>query len=121
MSALSDLIGGAALAEAQRGSRAAEQLRAQLLLLAGSPGTVRVHTERAWASITFAGTNHTLQVRFEGDEVVGGEAMIAAAPEHEFTIPGQLVADVAIVDVEHRVADELLTVTVEALLLEDCS
>lgn len=113
------LIGASACAEARQGLRVGEQLRAQLILLAGGAGTVRVHTERAWNSPTFAGTRHNVHIRFEGDDVAGGEAMMAAAPGHEFSIPGQLVADVVILDVDHRVLDERLTVTVEALLLED--
>lgn len=113
------LLGASACAEARQGLRAGEQLRAQLILLAGGAGTVRVHGERAWSSPTFSGTRHTLQLRFEGDEVAGGEAMIAAAPEHEFCIPGNRVTELAIADVDHRVEDELLTVTVAAVLLED--
>jgi FKBP-type peptidyl-prolyl cis-trans isomerase 2 len=114
-----ELLGRSAVAEARRGLRAGEQLRAQLIALAGGRGAVRVHQENAWQSATFNGTRHTLQLRFQGDEVAGGEALIAAAPCHEFVIPGQLVAEVAVVDVDHRLAGALLTVTIKAWLLED--
>lgn len=117
-----EILGADACAEARRGMRAGEQLRAQLIALAGGAGTVRVHSERAWASITFSGTRHTVQIRFEGDAIDGGEAMIEAAPEHEYTIPGQLVADVAVIDVDHRQLEDehwRMDVTIEALLLEE--
>ena len=116
-----ELLGASAVAEARRGLRAGEQLRAQLLALAGGAGTVRVHAERSWASITFKGTRHTLQIRFEGvGEVAQAEAMIALLPDHEFSIPGQMVADAGVIDVDQRVLPcPTLTVTVEVLLLED--
>lgn len=107
-------------AEARRGLRAGEQVRAQLVALAGGAGTVRVHAERAWESIVFTGTRHTVQLRYEGADVLMGETLIALLPDHNFVIPGQIVADASIVDVDQRfVPDELLTVTVELLLIEE--
>ena len=43
-----------------------------------------------------------------------------ALPDHEFTIPRQLVADAAVVAVEHTtLPEQRLEVTAELLLLED--
>jgi hypothetical protein len=79
------------------------------------------HVERPWASVTFAGTRHTLALAFTGAEAVAaGEVFIAALPEHEFAIPRQLVADAAIVSVEHVTLPEpKMTVEVEMLLVDD--
>ena len=45
---------------------------------------------------------------------------VAELPEHEFAIPGQIVADAAILEVEHRLIPEpRLVVQCELLLLEE--
>ena len=71
-----------------------------------------------WASITFAGTRHTVSMCFSGIAAVeGGEALIALLPDHEFAIPGQLVADATVIAVDHRVMPEpRMAVTCELLL-----
>ena len=98
-----------------------DRLRAALLAICGGMGTVLGHEERAWASITFAGTRHELVLRFEGlEQVEAGELLIAQLPEHDFRIPGQLVADAIVTKVEHRFGpSETLTVTAALLLLEE--
>ena len=98
-----------------------ERLRAAIIALADGHGKVAGHSEKSWASITFAGTRHSLQLVFEGcDAVEAGERMIAALPDHEFTIPRQLVADATIIAVESTLlpAPEM-TVSCQLLLLED--
>ena len=46
--------------------------------------------------------------------------VVAELPEHEFAIPGQIVADAAILEVEHRLLPEpRLVVQCELLLLEE--
>ncbi|MDP3674349.1 MAG: hypothetical protein Q8R44_04535 [Novosphingobium sp.] len=79
------------------------------------------HEERTWASITFAGSRHTLTLRFVGDEgVAAGERFIAALPEHEFDIHKRLVADAAIVSVRHALLPEAsLEVECEVLVLDE--
>lgn len=119
MSTVEQLLGASALAEARKGMRAGQQLRAQLLALASGAGTVVAHAEHSWSSITFTGSRHTVRLRFEGDDVTDGEALIEGAPGHEFIIPGHRVTTVSIVDVDHRVSDEMLAVTIEVQLLED--
>ena len=99
----------------------ADRVRTALLQLTGGAGTLLTHDEKAWASITFAGTRHEVVLEFCGPEaVVGGEELIEGLPDHEFTIPGQLVADATITKVDHRFgAMERLEVTAVLLLLEE--
>lgn len=89
--------------------------------LAGGKAELLRHGEQPWASVTFAGTRHTLALAFTGPEAVtAGEAFIAALPEHEFAVPRQLVADAAVAAVSHETLPQpKLTVEVELLLLED--
>ena len=103
----------------RRGATA--RLERAVLALAGGHGRIVEHRERSWASITFAGTRHTLRVVFDSpDAIEGGEALIAALPDHEFALPGQLVADATINTVDHVMEPgPTLTVTCELLLLED--
>ena len=104
-----------------KGRRSAgERLAEALLILAGGHGRITRQSEANWASITFAGTRHSLDLMFEGEAAIEiGEDFIAALPEHEFTIPGQLVADAEIVKVDHRAAPPLMKVTCELLLLDE--
>jgi hypothetical protein len=99
----------------------ADRVRAALMALTGGAGTLITHEEKAWASITFAGTRHEVVLEFCGaDAVVGGEELIERLPDHEFRIPGQLVADATITKVDHRFgAMERLEVTAVLLLLEE--
>ena len=99
----------------------ADRVRAALLLITAGEGTVLSHEEKAWASITFAGTRHEMVLEFCGpDAVAAGEELIERLPDHEFTLPGQLVADATITKVDHRFgAMERLEVTAVLLLLED--
>ncbi len=97
-----------------------EKLVAALLELAQGKARVCRHTERNWASITFAGTRHRVDLLFEGAEAVeAGECFIAFLPEHEFAIPSQLVADAAITEVDSIAGPPQMRVTCELLLLEE--
>lgn len=99
----------------------ADRLRQAVLALTAGNGRIVRHVEKAWASVTFEGARHTLELAFEGAEAVAaGEVLIAALAEHEFTIPGQLVADAAVTAVDHALLPEpRLAVTCELLLLRD--
>ncbi|AKM07555.1 hypothetical protein [Pelagerythrobacter marensis] len=100
---------------------AADRLRAALRALAGERGQVRRHTEKAWASITFEGARHTLEIDFDGAQAVAAaEHFIADLPEHEFAIPGQIVAEATVTRVDHTLLPHpRLTLECELLLLED--
>ena len=97
------------------------QLLAAVTELAGPEAELVRHTERAWASITFSGTRHVMLLAFAGAEAVeAGERFIAALPEHEFTIPRQLVAEATVAAADHTLVPEpKLVVEIEMLLLED--
>ena len=94
------------------------QLLSAVMRLAAGRAELLRHAEHSWASATFAGTRHTIAITFTGtDAMAAAESFIEALPDHEFTIPGQLVADAAIVSIEHDL--ERLIVEAELLLLED--
>ncbi|MCZ8369023.1 MAG: hypothetical protein O9293_03485 [Porphyrobacter sp.] len=98
-----------------------DRVRSALQLITGGAGTVLSHEEKAWASITFTGTRHEVVLEFCGPEAVAaGEELIEKLPDHEFTLPGQLVADATITKADHRFgAMERLEVTAVLLLLEE--
>ena len=80
----------------------ADRVRTALMQLTGGRGTMLAHAEKAWASITFSGTRHEVVLEFCGAEAVAaGEELIERLPDHEFTLPGQLVADATVCAVEH--------------------
>jgi len=93
----------------------------EVLTLAGPGATFQRHSEKPWASATFSGARHHIVLGFEGaDAVMRGETYIDALPDHEFTIPGKLVADASIVAVDHTAgAQPRLTVEAELLVLDD--
>ncbi|RDC59565.1 hypothetical protein HME9302_00755 [Alteripontixanthobacter maritimus] len=99
----------------------ADRLRAALLALSSGHGEVQHHNTRGWSSITFSGTRHTIRMAFDGAEAVAaGEHLVAELSEHEFTIPGQLVADAEITGVENTLLPEpRMLVECEILMLED--
>ena len=97
-----------------------ERLREALLELAQGQATLLGHSETSWASVTFAGARHRLELAFESEEAIeAGELFIALLPEHEFDIPGQLVADAAVTAVDHRLQPQRMQVSCELLLLEE--
>jgi hypothetical protein len=99
----------------------ADRVRSGLMAITGGAGTVLAHEEKAWVSITFAGTRHEVVLEFLGaDAVAAGEELIERLPDYEFTIPRQLVADATVTKVDHRFgAMERLEVTAVLLLLEE--
>ena len=96
-------------------------LSAVLELASGQAGLLR-HAERCWASTTFTGTKHTVTLVFTGIEAqAAAEHFVERLGEHEFAIPGQLVADASVVGVEQEMLPEpRFTVEAELLLLDEC-
>lgn len=113
----------AMLSAARRSARRTPWLPLLSALLELGQGQAELlrHAERSWASVTFSGTRHTVVLCFTGvDGVPAGEALIDALPEHEFNIPGQLVADAAVMRVDHTALPQpRLEVELELLLLDD--
>ena len=97
------------------------RLAVDILALAGGSGELVAHRQRPWASITFSGSRHELTLAFSGIEAIAaGEALIAVLPDHEFAIPGHLVADAAVREVDQVTLPEpRLIVELELLLLEE--
>ncbi|MEM1194623.1 MAG: hypothetical protein AAGH57_00840 [Pseudomonadota bacterium] len=100
---------------------AGDRLRSALLALADGHGDLIKHEEAPWSSITFTGTRHEVIFEFLGTaSAERAESFIADLPEHEFAIPGQLVADASVREVDHRFGEqERMSVTCVLLLLED--
>ena len=98
-----------------------DRVREALLELAEGHATPISHNEQAWASITFAGTRHEFVLQFDSPEAIeAGEQLIAALPDHEFTIPGQLVAEASVNSVDHTMHPAPnLVVKLTLLLLEE--
>lgn len=97
-----------------------EKLAEALQSLAQGKARIISHSEKSWASITFAGARHRVELEFAGDAAVeAGECFIVFLPEHEFAIPGQLVADAAITAVDHILEPPRMVVTCEILMLEE--
>jgi hypothetical protein len=93
----------------------------QVLQLAGPETQFVHHAERAWSSTTYSGAYHLFRLSFSGaDAVEAGENFIAALPDHEFTVPGRLVAKATIVSAEHSLIDgPLLALEAELLVLDE--
>ena len=106
-----------------RGPRrgASQRLREELQMLACGHAEFLAHSEKSWASVTFAGTRHRLDLAFAGDDAVeAAENFIVFLPDYEFAIRGQLVADAAVTAVDHRIGpDPRMEVRIELLLLDD--
>lgn len=92
-----------------------------LKALALGSGEVLSHSESAWASLTFAGSRHVVEMLFEGVEAVSdGEELCEKLADHSFNIPLHLVAD-ATVDAVSQIfgKNERMTIKVIMLLLRD--
>ena len=97
------------------------QLLSQILKLAGDQAEIVRHAERPWSSVTFSGGRHTVVLTFTGlSALEAGDDFIAALPEHEFTIPRQIVADATITAADQQTIPEpKMTIEAEILLLEE--
>ena len=92
----------------------------EVLRLAGPDAELLSHAERPWASATFSGVRHTITLAFTGRAIDQGEDFATALPEHEFAIPGHLVADAAITGmIQQTTPCPRLTLEVQLLLLEE--
>lgn len=98
------------------------RIEAAVLALAGPLASVGTQSGSAWASITFSGWRHKIELRFTGAAAIAaGERFIEALPEHEFNIRGVLVADSMIGEVRHHYAIDppFVEVTAELLVLDE--
>lgn len=105
----------------QPSSSVGERVRTALVELGEDHPVVLSHSETPWASITFEGARHTIELAFEGDAAIAaGERLIARLPDHEFTLHGWFVAEASVAAADHRLLPrQRLAVTCELLLLKD--
>ncbi len=101
--------------------RAGRRVLAALQEMVGTCAELLAMEERPWASATFSGARHTITLRFTGSEdCETADGFIEALPEHEFGLPGLLVADAQVRSV---IFDSLpqptMTITAELLLLNE--
>lgn len=85
-------------------------------------GTVRVESlsVRDWASVTFTGARHRLRATLTGAGAVGSAAeFLGTLPDLELTVPGQIVADIALVAEERSDCGCYAALELEALTIED--
>lgn len=73
-----------------------------------------------WQSLTFVGERHEITFRLTGWEArVAAERLGAGLADAEFTIPGHIVADVAIVGSGKEAEDGSVIVHLEALTISE--
>ena len=71
-----------------------------------------------WRSLTFDGETHLLRLRVPGpdaDAIVGH--LTNGIEDAEFSIPGHLVADIAVAGAPSRALDRSITLAIEALTI----
>jgi hypothetical protein len=73
-----------------------------------------------WQSLTFAGERHHLQLRVPGrDSPAVVERMCRGLEHVEFSIPGQIVADIHVVGTPARARDGSTSLWIEALTISE--
>ena len=73
-----------------------------------------------WQSLTFTGETHVMTLRVPGpnaDTIVSH--LILGLEDLEFSIPGHLVADIAVAGAPARAFDGSVTLAIEALTIAD--
>jgi hypothetical protein len=73
-----------------------------------------------WQSLTFTGERHQLQLRVPGpDSRSVVERMCQGLEDAEFSIPGVIVADIAVAGTPSLALDGSTTITIEALTVAE--
>jgi hypothetical protein len=73
-----------------------------------------------WRSLTFAGERHQISLRATGAESRGAvDRMCDGLEDAEFSIPGLVVADIAVIGAPARAFDGSTEITIEALTISD--
>ncbi|MEH6756906.1 MAG: hypothetical protein V7676_05290 [Parasphingorhabdus sp.] len=71
----------------------------QIQRIVGLDFTVSMVRERPWASVTFSGTRHKVQIkRLAQTRSPAMTSWSRKIADHEFTLPGHFVADLLVVD-----------------------
>ena len=73
-----------------------------------------------WQSLTFVGERHEIRLRIIGPESpVAAHRLCDGLAEAEFSISGQIVADIAVLGAPAQQADGSTSVSIEALTVAD--
>lgn len=72
----------------------AGQIIRQLLDLCGEGSELVTAEQRSWASATFSGARHIIELLLPGHAL---PAAIARLPDHDFDLAGEIVADCAVI------------------------
>ncbi len=82
----------------QRGNPHRRLIHAIVTLAGGQDVAAPVTVSHApWASATFQGTRHLIELRLSGPDARARATRLAdALPRAEFTLPGHIVADIAV-------------------------
>lgn len=90
-----------------------------VLARAGRNAQLVEHVEKAWASPTFDGAQHTITLRWAGENAVMGAAdFLEGLPAATLPIDGMVLADAAVRAVHHTVlAEPALTAEIALLVL----
>ena len=73
-----------------------------------------------WQSLTFEGERHVIGLRVPGpdaERVVGG--FIDGIEDAEFSIPGQILADISVAGIPTRAVDGSVSLAIEALTIAE--
>ena len=84
-----------------------------VLELAGGGAVAHDAVSRDWASATFVGERHMFAVTLPH---TAADALVRALPDHDFAIPGHLVADIVVAGRQQAGGDARLRI--EALTIE---
>jgi hypothetical protein len=83
------------------------------LLKIATPAEIPESRERPWASVTFTGARHWVALSVGPARA---DAVASMLPDHEFDLPGHLVADIAVTGT--RVDGDRTVIEIEALTVE---
>lgn len=104
-------------------SAAASALLRALIARAGVPRDRILLTDVQsvdWRSLVFSGERHQLELSVPGpDSRLVAERMCRGLEQAEFSIPGVIVADIAVMGTERRALDGSTVVTIEALTISE--
>jgi hypothetical protein len=82
--------------------------------------TIEEVKSRSWASATFVGARHELSFRIEGERAQqAADAFLKDLDVAEFQLRGHVLADIALVSEERIDGGASVTVSLEALTVED--
>lgn len=92
-----------------------------LLVRAGGKAELIEARSTDWASITFAGQRHAIELKWTGDTALTDSAAFAGGLDvHEFHLRGHIVADILVAErAERREGTPQVQMLIEALTLED--